>query len=368
MNGLYVNYIKRALPLKQLALLLILSAFSITAGFMLYTNLSKDIQIFDNGKPMVVKTMGVDVEQALTRMNIFIGPDDYISKPLNTVLDTDAMNVVNIRRAVPVNLMIDGQLKKVMSYKDTVEEVVEDNGIIMGPLDRYEGADPSDSVEANMEVKVVRIKEEILAEKEEIPFAVVEKPNNTLNDGETKVVNLGENGIKEKYYKITYEDGKTTDRTFVNEKVIKLAINQVVEFGTVLNFKNSRGDLVRYSKVMNMKATAYTSSFVDTGKKPGDRGFGVTYTGLKAREGVIAVDPKVIPLGTKVYVEIPGSTPDYGFAIAADIGSAIKGNLIDLYYDSSSLVSKWGRRNVVVYFLNEQNDSRWKNNDNPWQK
>ena len=367
MNGLYVNYIKRALPLKQLALLLILSTFAITAGFILYNNLSKDIKILDNGKPTVVKTMGVDVEQALSGLDITIGPGDYISKPINSVLNTDGLNVISIKRAVPVNLTIDGRHQTVMSYKDTVEEVVKENGIDMGPLDRYEGVDPNDPVEAGIDIKVVRVKEEILTEQEEIPFTVVQKPNNAMNDGETKVVNEGTSGIKEKYYKITYEDGKTVDRSFVNEKIIKTAISKVVEFGTVMNFKNSRGEVVRYSKALKMKATAYTASYVDTGKNPGDHGFGVTYSGIKVREGVIAVDPKVISLGTKVYVEVPGSTPDYGFAVAADIGSAIKGNLIDLYFDTPSMVKKWGRRNVVVYILNEQSDTRWKQNDAPWQ-
>jgi uncharacterized protein YabE (DUF348 family) len=367
MNRFYISYIKRALPLKQLALLLILSAFAITAGFMWYNNLSKDIQVLDNGKPMVVKTMGVDLEQALDAIDISVKPYDYVSIPINTVLDTDTMTVVSIKRAVPVNLMIDGQLKKVMSYRDTIDEVVRDNGITMGPLDRFQGATSGDSVEANMKVEVVRVKEEVLAEKEEIPFDVVEKPSKTMNDGETQVVNAGVSGLKEKYYKITYENGKPIDRTFINEKVVKLAINQVVEYGTVLNFKNSRGELVRYSKALNMRATAYTSSYADTGKNPGDPHFGITYSGLKAREGIIAVDPKVIPLGTKVYVEVPGSAPDYGFAIAADIGSAIKGKHIDLYFDTSSLVGRWGSRSVMVYVLNEQNDSRWKQNNSPCQ-
>lgn len=368
MNGFYFSYIKRTLPLKQLALLLILSAFAITAGFVWYNRLSKDIKVYDNGKPMVVKTMGLDVEQALTAMNITIEPYDYISKPIQTVLDTDTMNVISIKRAVPVNLVIDGQLKKVMSFKDTVNEVVKDNGIVMGQLDRYEGSKPGDSVEADMNIEVVRVKEEVIAEKEQIPFNILEKPNKTMSDGETKIVNAGENGVKEKYYKITYENGKTIERSFLNEEIVKAAIDQIVEYGTVLNFKNSRGEVVRYSEKLSVKATAYTSSFADTGKNPGDPHFGITYTGIKAREGIIAVDPKIIPLGTRVYVEVPGSAPDYGFAIAGDIGSAIKGKLIDLYFDSSSLVSKWGKRNVVVYILNEQNDGRWKQNDDPWQQ
>lgn len=369
MSRLFISYIKRALPLKQLALLLILSVFAIVAGFMFYANLSKDIQVSDNGKPIVVKTMGVDVEQALDRIGISIGPYDYISTPLNTVLDTNALNVVNIKRAVSVNLTVDGELKKVMSYRDTVEEVIKDNGITMGSLDRYEGVAPFDAVKKDMDIRVIRIKEEILAEKEEIPFAVVEQPNKTMNDGETKVVNPGENGIREKYFKITYEDGKPVSRTFVNEKVSKLPIDKIIQFGTVMNFHNSRGELVRYTKVLKgMRATAYTSSFADTGKNPGHPQFGITYSGLKAREGVIAVDPRVIPIGTKVYVEVPGSAPDYGFAIAADTGSAIKGNIIDLYFDTSKQANNWGVRKVVVYILNEQNDSRWKQNDDPCKK
>ena len=132
-----------------------------------------------------------------------------------------------------------------------------------------------------------------------------------------------------------------------------------------MNFNSSRGDVVRYSKILNMNATSYTASFADTGKHPDHPAFGITYTGMKVREGMIAVDPRVIPLGTKVYVEIPGPAPDYGFAIAADIGSAIKGNLIDLYFDSAERVSRWGKRKVIVYILNEQNDSRWKENDSP---
>lgn len=367
MNGLYLTFIKRALPLKQLALLLILSAFAIITGIKMYNTISKDVQIIDNGKPIVVKTMGGNVEETLEMLGISVRPDDYISMPLNTTLNTEALNVINIKRALPVNIIIDGQLKEVWSYRDTVEEVIAENGIKLNPLDRYEGVNAKDNIKEGMNIQVVRVNEEIIAEQVDIPFIVVEQPNKVMNEGETKTIVNGENGIREKYYKLTYEDSRPVDRVFVNEKIVKEPTNKVVEYGTVLNFKNSRGDLVRYKDVIKLKATAYTSSLADTGKTPDHPEFGITYTGMRAREGVIAVDPKVIPLGTKVYVEVPGSAPDYGFAIAADIGSAIKGNLIDLYFDSSKKVSEWGRRNVVVYILNEQNDTRWKQNDTPCQ-
>lgn len=367
MNGLYLTFIKRALPLKQLAVLLILSAVAITTGIRTYHSISKEVQIIDNGKPIVVKTMGDNVAEALEMLDISIRSDDYISMAPDTDLDPKALNVINIKRAVPVNILVDGQLKEVWSYKDTVEEVIADNGIMLNPLDRYEGVDAKDNIKEGMDIRVVRVNEEIIAEQSDIPFTVVEKPNDVMNEGETKTIVTGENGIREKYYKLTYEDSKPVARVFVNEKIVKEPVNKIVEYGTVLNFRNHRGDLVRYKDVIKMKATAYTSSFEDTGKHPDHPEFGITYTGMRAREGIIAVDPKVIPLGTKVYVEVPGPAPDYGFAIAADIGSAIKGKLIDLYFDSSKKVKQWGRRDVVVYILNEQNDNRWKENDNPCQ-
>ena len=284
---------------------------------------------------------------------------------MDTALESDVLNVINIKRAVPVNIVVDGELKEVWTYKDTVEEVLEENGITLGKLDRFEDCTASSEVVEDMRIRVIRVNEEIIAEEIDIPYSVVEKPNNTMNEGEDKIVVAGENGIKEKYYKILYEDGRPIEKLYVNESVVKAPVDQVVEYGTVMNFRNSRGDTVRYTKVLKMDATSYTASFEDTGKHPDHPAFGITYTGMRVREGMIAVDPRVIPLGTKVYVEVPGPAPDYGFAIASDIGSAIKGNLIDLYFDSAERVRQWGRRKVVVYILNDQSDSRWKENDSP---
>ena len=80
-----------------------------------------------------------------------------------------------------------------------------------------------------------------------------------------------------------------------------------------------------------MVATAYTAGFESTGKRPGDRGYGITATGTKAKHGTVAVDPKVIPLGTELYIEDIGNIEgDYGYATALDTGGAIKNNRIDL--------------------------------------
>ena len=100
-----------------------------------------------------------------------------------------------------------------------------------------------------------------------------------------------------------------------------------------------------------MNATAYDLSFASTGKRPGDRGWGITASGTRARPGVVAVDPKVIPLGTTLYIQSLDGSKDYGFAIAEDKGGAIKGNRIDLFYDSNSEAMNFGRRQVKVYIL-----------------
>ncbi|HQL36362.1 MAG TPA: 3D domain-containing protein, partial [Bacillota bacterium] len=113
-------------------------------------------------------------------------------------------------------------------------------------------------------------------------------------------------------------------------------------------FVSSRGQVTRFVRALKMTATAYDATFESCGKHPDHPQYGITYSGLRVRPGIVAVDPKVIPLGTYLYVE------GYGEALAADIGSAIKGNRIDLYYESPADVAKYGKRTVKVYVLDKQ--------------
>ena len=110
-----------------------------------------------------------------------------------------------------------------------------------------------------------------------------------------------------------------------------------------------------YTRYIDCTATAYCLCKKCTGKTPGSSGYGRTASGHVIvpgnNEKIIAVDRKQIPLGTNVYVEGLNGAPSYGFALAADTGGAIKGNKIDLYYDSHAECLKWGRRQVRVYIL-----------------
>jgi len=96
-------------------------------------------------------------------------------------------------------------------------------------------------------------------------------------------------------------------------------------------------------------ATGYTAGVESTGKRPGDRGYGITYSGVRVRRGIvstIAADPKVFPIGTLLYI------PGYGYGVVADTGKAIKGNRIDLYFETPGQVYReWGKRTVKVDVL-----------------
>ena len=344
--------IKRYFSLKELAIIFLAVVLSVVAGTTVFYNLKREVIINDNGNQILIKTMKTTVGEVLEQNGITLGEYDEISLPLDAELQKTKINEIYIERAVPVNIFVDGKAIQVMTCEDTVGDVLKSNSIELSELDRIEdNVSLEDSITANMNIRITRVREELITEQIPIPYSEITTENNNMDKGTSRVVREGKDGIRERIYKVIYEDGKEVLRELVDDVIALAPVNKIIEYGTVLNFKTSRGETVRYKKVLNMEATAYTASYNDTGKNPGDAGFGITYTGKKVKEGIIAVDPSVIPLGTRVYVECLGNTPDYGFAVAEDIGSAIKGNVIDLYFDNQEEVAKWGRRSVRVYIL-----------------
>jgi uncharacterized protein YabE (DUF348 family) len=344
--------IKRYFSFKEFAIVVIAVAVSISVGVVFFLNMKKDVAINYDGKTLVVKTMKTTVKEVLEQNGITVSPDDFVSISLDKKLQKIGKNRIEIKKAMPVNVFIDGTKMKVMTYRNTVQEALVNSRVKLTGLDRLDGLKPGDKIVKDMNIKVIRVKEELLSEKTPVEFNVISRQNDHLDKGKQQVVKQGKEGIREKIFKVIFEDGKQVLKQMKSDNIIAAPINKIIEFGTVLNFRTSRGDIVRYRKVINMRATAYTSSYADTGKSKGDVGFGITYTGVKARKGLIAVDPRVIPLGTRLYVECNGRT-DYGFATAADIGGAIKGKLIDLYFEDSATVSRWGCKNVQVYILTD---------------
>ena len=113
------------------------------------------------------------------------------------------------------------------------------------------------------------------------------------------------------------------------------------------NWRNFDGDMFYFTRRLSMEATAYHAGPGCTNKYPCHRAFGITASGLPARVGVVAVDPRTIPLLTKVYIV------GYGFAITADTGSGVRGNIIDLFFNTIDECIEFGRRAVTVYVIEQ---------------
>ncbi len=212
-----------------------------------------------------------------------------------------------------------------------------------------EGRSSSEKIKDGDKIELREVREEIYTETEELPFSREEEKSEELFEGETKVVQEGVAGKRLITMKTIFYDDEQVDNYCIERKVVAEPINEKVLVGTkkkdgsgTLDFGKDLGS-IKYTKAVTMNATAYCPCASCNGSWVGQP----STMGLKVQHGIVAVDPKFIPLGTKLYVE------GYGYAIAADTGGAIKGNRIDLCYNSHSeaLSSGWGHTNVKVYIL-----------------
>ena len=169
----------------------------------------------------------------------------------------------------------------------------------------------------------------------EVPIEVQYERVDTLPKGEEKVLQEGTVGLDEVEEEIHYKQGDVIDTKELQRKTITPMQPKVVQVGTREVEVSRSYDRVR--EVITMEATAYLPT--DGG------GDGITATGIRARHGVVAVDPNVFPLGTRVYI------PGYGEAIAADTGGDIIGNRIDVVLEDYGSAMQFGRRTVDVYIL-----------------
>ena len=253
-----------------------------------------------------------------------------------------------------VKVSVDEQKKVFTTSEKTVEQLFQEKGIDLGEKDKLVGAYYDGVINSDLYIEVKRVTTKTVYEEKAIAPKTVYKDNPKMSSGTTKVTKNGVDGKKKLQYLITMEDGEQVDKKLIKEEVLKKPVNKVVEQGTASaagTHEAKGGQDFKYSQVIEVKCSAYTSSYEDTGKRPGDPLFGITATGMKATEGVVAVDPKVIPLGSKLYIEFADGT-DYGYAIAGDTGSKIKGKKVDLYFDADrQTLLQFGVKKAKVYIL-----------------
>ncbi len=298
------------------------------------------ITVDDDGVVMTVYTREETLGTALLAEGIRLFEGDQVRPELSTRVAPHLR--VTIRRSKPATFRFDGQVVRTRTRARTVGEALAELGVEVRPLDRVEPSLDA-PVTDNVEVRVVRVDHEIVVETEEIPFErqLVPDPNLELDTFEVRVP--GEPGIRKREILVVYEDGKETQRTVQREWVEKEPVDRMVAYGTkvVVRTLQTPDGPVEYWRHFRMLATSYTAA--TSGKSRDHPLYGITRTGVPAGYGVVAVDPRVVRLWSRVYV------PDYGIACACDTGGAIRGMRIDLGYDEDNL--KLWYRWVDVYVL-----------------
>lgn len=181
--------------------------------------------------------------------------------------------------------------------------------------------------------------EKLREETEVLPKQVTYQDDPETEAGEEKILEEGEDGKKTKIFKITYsKDGQEYERNLISVETTTAKDKKILR-GTKIVWKTleTPDGEIKYWKKLRVYATHYDSHC------PGCDEW--TAIGMRAGFGVIAVDPKVIKLRSKIYI------PGYGMAVAGDTGGAIKGNIIDLGFDDAKTPG-WSAKFVDIYLLN----------------
>lgn len=190
-----------------------------------------------------------------------------------------------------------------------------------------------------IDVSTVEYREYTVQEPLACDYALTEV--DTIPKGEMNIITPGTDGLKNVTYIEKCVDGITVEREVIAEEILVPAVSGTAEYGVGGTVTASDGTVYTYNYRKLMEATAYT--YV-----PGLTTM-TTATGATLAKGIVAVDPTVIPMHTKMY--ITSDTVEYGVGVAEDTGGAIKGNIVDLAFMSYNECIQFGRRNMWVYIL-----------------
>ncbi len=302
---------------------------------------AREVTISVDGSQSKVWTTESKVKNILAEANIEVTEHDKLSAALDA--EVGETNQIDIQKAFQLTLVDGLEERQVWSTSTTVANFLKQQGIQLNEFDRVENGLEKVIVPEDR-ITVVRVEKVTDVVEESIGFAVEKKSDSSLLKGKEKVITQGEKGKVARTYQLTKKNGQVVEKVLTSEEVIEKPTTKVVAVGTkvvtaAVSRSKSSGSSSS-SKEFYVTATAYTAGCSGCS--------GVTATGLALSDGmkVIAVDPSVIPLGSKVWVE------GYGNAIAADKGSAIKGNKIDVFIGSESQANSWGRKKVRIKILN----------------
>jgi uncharacterized protein YabE (DUF348 family) len=346
---------------ENLRLISIVALLSIAMTFMflmmLYGTATKKVSVVVNGQESVVYTKQWILQRLLDEQGISIGEYDRLSASLDAKVNTG--DRIAIDHARPFKLTADGETKTFYTVAETVGSALQEFKVAVGELDKV-----SHALEARLpeteEVQIVRVKKEMEEFSELVAFDVEKKSDSQLLKGKEQVVQEGQEGVIVKTKEKLFEDGKLISEAIIDEKVQSERVNKIVAVGTknpVTVLSAASPNIEQLSKsgmnfavkqvINNVTLTAYSAGVASTGKSAGHPQYGLTASGTRVTEGrTIAVDPTVIPMGWWVYID------GFGFRRAEDIGSAVKGNKVDVYFDSNDYANRFGmKRGYTIYVI-----------------
>jgi len=295
----------------------------------IYIWLEKNITIIIDSESYSYSTRCRTVAELLDKEKLAYHPKDSIDPPLYTPLEHGLE--INIIRSFDTTIIADGQKQTVRSIPLTVAEALAQAGVSLGEMDEISLPLTTRLTEAQ-DVQINRITQEIITIQETLAAITERRDDHDSEKGVNRVVQNGADGLKEDTIQLTFRDGEEIEREVVDTKILKPVQNRIIAQGTISTASRS-GVQFKFKETRVVTATAYC--------EPGGR----TSTGKTPQVGMIAVDPKVIPMHSRLYVE------GYGFAVAEDVGGAIKGDKIDIYLDSEEACVRWGVKKVKIYLL-----------------
>lgn len=204
-----------------------------------------EIEISDNGLNFYATASAGTVSDFILGENIALGEKDYIFPDREAKIFPGSRII--IRRTLPVAIAVDGEKKKIDTLGTTVQDALNEANIILSHADKI-SPEKTALLSPNLNIKITRINFEEITVEEDIPFQTVEKEDSTVLWRKKETKQKGEKGIREKTYKITYTNGKETNRALLGGKITKAPVSKIEVVGTkIIVGKTQSGAATWYS-------------------------------------------------------------------------------------------------------------------------
>ena len=284
----------------------------------------------DDGTTTILHTTSETIGQVLQEHGVALFLGDEVKPELQDRVVPGG--IVTIRRSVPVQIEADGRLIRTRTRAETVAGALGQEGVALVGKDRVEPS-LSTPIQSEMAIQVVRVREELVVEFEPIPFKTEWIPDPEVEIDSIRLAREGQIGLTKRRFRVVYEDGQEVERYLEDSWAEQSPITKTMAYGTkiVIRTMETPDGPIEYWRKMRVYTTSYTAA--SCGKPRDHPRYGYTRLGWWLTKGIVAVDPDVIPLKTKMYV------PGYGHAIAGDTGGGVKGKFIDLGFDEGKYQS-----------------------------